>query len=332
MSISTSLLQANKTLEGTDEESEPKSYWKWSKVEFFPEESFQNWTTYATAISESGVRFNKTKSLVTYFWKLQLVQLVWQDLGHHILLRFPEGYNLLDPIVVVVLLITNTIAMLGTQGASKLNWIASLVCVVLICFVIIDGFVKGNPSNPSPFLSYAAGGGFQAAVLFWAYTGYTDRVKSVQCINLVYCLMVLLPSMLQKYTKMDANAAFSVAFQSVGMNKYLVAAGALKEMTSGLPVGGLGTARYTTQIARSHMIPPWFALLDHCKLGRFLFMIIGSSIGATVYYNRSAHESFVRFGICTLVMLVYYLFYGLHATYDIAHQKQDDFGNENITS
>ncbi|KAI3924621.1 hypothetical protein MKW92_044224 [Papaver armeniacum] len=358
---------------------------------------------------------------------------------------------MLDPIAVVVLLITNTIAMLGTRGASKLNWIASLVSVALIVFIIIAGFVKGT------------GGVFQAAaVLFWAYTGFDmvatmaeETEKPEKDIPIVvYCLMSLSLSMMQKYNEIDVNAAFSVAFQSVGMKwaKYLVAAGALKGMTTGLIVGGLGQARYTTQIARSHMIPPWFALVhpktgtpinaailvticsacvalfssldvlssvsslstlfifvlmavalivrryygrdnvtsevDLFKLGFFLFMIIGSSIGTSVYYNRNAngwigyiitipfwvlgnlgimiflpqqhfpkvwgvplvpwlpslsiglnlfligslgYDAFVRFGICTLVMLAYYLFCGLHATYDIAHQKQDDLIGKTCT-
>jgi APA family basic amino acid/polyamine antiporter len=30
-------------------------------------------------------------------------------------------------------------------------------------------------------------------------------------------------------------------------------------------------------------------------------------------------EAFERFGICTVVMLIYYVFFGLHATYDMAH-------------
>ncbi|MCL7050354.1 hypothetical protein MKW94_000735 [Papaver nudicaule] len=379
----------------------------------------------------------------------------------------PEGYNMLDPIAVAVLLITNGIAMLGTKGSSKLNWIASLFSLALIAFIVIAGCVKGSVENLTPFVPYGAGGVFQAAaVLFWAYTGFDmvatmaeetkkpekdipiGLIGSMSMITVVYCLMSLSLSMLQKYNEIDVNAAYSVAFQSVGMKwaKYLVAAGALKGMTTGLIVGGLGQARYTTQIARSHMIPPWFALVhpktgtpiyaallvticsacvalfssldvlssvsslstlfifmlmavalivrryyarnvtskvNLCKLYLFLFMIIGSSIGSSVYYNRNAKgwighaialpfwvlgklgimiflpqqhfptvwgvplvpwlpslsiglnlfligslgsEAFVRFGICTLVMLVYYLFCGLHATYDVAHQQQDDSG------
>ncbi|KAJ6705275.1 CATIONIC AMINO ACID TRANSPORTER 5 [Salix purpurea] len=76
-------------------------------------------------------------------------------------------------------------------------------------------------------------------------------------ITVIYCLMALTLSMMQKYTEIDTGAAYSVAFQSVGMNwaRYLVALGALKGMTTVLLVGALGQARYTTHIARAHMIP-----------------------------------------------------------------------------
>ena len=87
-------------------------------------------------------------------------------------------------------------------------------------------------------------------------------------ITVVYCLMALSPSMMQKYTEIDPDATYPVAFQSVRMKwaKYLVALGALKRMTTVLLVGALGQARYTTHIARAHMIPPWFALV-HPKTG-----------------------------------------------------------------
>ncbi|XLU48640.1 hypothetical protein S245_043454 [Arachis hypogaea] len=39
-------------------------------------------------------------------------------------------------------------------------------------------------------------------------------------------------------------------------------------------------------------------------------------------------SAFIRFGICTGVMLIYYFFFGLHATYDMAHQ-QKKLQNEN---
>jgi amino acid transporter len=224
----------------------------------------------------------------------------------------------------------------------------------------------------------------------------------------------------------------------------VVALGALKGMTSGLLVGALGQARYTTQIARTHMIPPYFALV-HPRTGTpvyatvavtlgaacvalfssldvlasvssistlfifalvavallvrryyvvgttspselrtflfFLALVVLSSIGMSVYYNSSragkwpgyvafgalwaagtaglalgpkkqrepkvygvplmpwlpatsvatnlflmgslGSLAYIRFGICTVVMLVYYALFGVHATYDMAHSGEE---------
>ncbi|CAH2040943.1 unnamed protein product, partial [Thlaspi arvense] len=80
----------------------------------------------------------------------------------------------------------------------------------------------------------------------------------------VYCLLAVTLCLMQDYRNVDVDAPFSVAFQAVGWNwaKYIVAAGALKGMTSVLLVGAVGQARYLTHIARTHMMPPWFAHVD----------------------------------------------------------------------
>jgi APA family basic amino acid/polyamine antiporter len=269
-------------------------------------------------------------------------------------------------------------------------------------------------------------------------------IGSMSMITVIYCLMALSLSMMQKYTDIDTGAPFSVAFQKVGMNwaKYVVAFGALKGMTTVLLVGGLGQARYIAHIARSHMIPPWFALVhpktgtpinatllitisssciafftgldvlsslisvstlfvfvmmpiallvrryyvtgvttkeNHLKFVIFLILIVASSMGISAYWGLRPNgwigyiitipiwffstlgmsifltqqrkprfwgvplvpwlpslsiatniflmgslesKAFLRFGICTLVMLVYYVFFGLHSTYDMAHQQE----------
>ncbi|XP_014490636.1 cationic amino acid transporter 8, vacuolar-like [Vigna radiata var. radiata] len=60
----------------------------------------------------------------------------------------------------------------------------------------------------------------------------------------------------------------SMSMITIGMSwaKYLVSICALKGMTTSLLVGSMGQARYTTRIVRSHMIPPFFALV-HPKIG-----------------------------------------------------------------
>ncbi|CAL5184455.1 unnamed protein product [Lathyrus oleraceus] len=379
--------------------------------------------------------------------------------AHHL----KDGYNLLDPIAVVVLLTAGTIAMISTRKTSLLNWIASAINTAVIIFVIIAGFLHADTSNLTPFLPYGVRGVFQAsAILYFAYGGFESLatmaeetknppkdipiglIGSMSVIIVIYSLMALSLSMMQKYTDIDTGAAFSIAFQKVGMNwaKYVVAFGALKGMTTVLLVGRLGQARYIVHIARSHMIPPWFALVhpktgtpinatllitltsacvafftsldvlsslisvstlfvfvlisiallvrryyvrgvttkeSQLKLVMFLFLIVGSSMGTSAYWGLRPngwigytvtvpvwffstigmsvfltqqrkprfwgvplvpwlpslsiattvflmgsleYEAFVRFAICTLVMLVYYVFFGLHSTYDMAHQQE----------
>ncbi|XP_058210308.1 cationic amino acid transporter 8, vacuolar-like [Rhododendron vialii] len=389
--------------------------------------------------------------------------------------KFAPGFNLLDPTAVGILVITNTIAMTGTKRTSCLNWISSIISASVIVFIIVMGFVHSKSSNLTPFFPYGAEGVFEAAaVVYWSYTGFDmvatmaeetknpsrdipiGLVGSMSVITVVYFLMALALTMMVKYTEIDVNAAYSVAFDRIGMNwaKYVVSICALKGMTTSLLVGSMGQARYTTQIARAHMIPPWFALvhpktgtpinatllvtLISCvvaffssldvlssvlsfstlfifmlmavallvrryyvkdvtpknELGKFiacLFVIIGSSIGVTALWNSNSRGwigytvaglfwfvgtlgmmllpkqrvpkvwgvplvpwlpslsigmnlfligslgrvAFFRFFICSAVMLLYYLFVGLHATYDLAYQDRqesklgDGKGNDN---
>ncbi|KAI5065269.1 hypothetical protein GOP47_0019964 [Adiantum capillus-veneris] len=192
-----------------------------------------------------------------------------------------NDFNLLDPIAVAVLLITGLVATWSTKATSLLNWIASLANMAIILFVIIAGLVHAEPANLTPFLPFGVRGIFKAAsVLFFAYLGFdavatmAEETKnpgkdipigllgSMIITTVLYCLMALTLSMMQPRTAIDPNAPFSLAFKARAgwaWAQYLVALGALKGMTTVLLVSALGQARYVTHIARTHMIPPWFA-------------------------------------------------------------------------
>ncbi|KAH9622332.1 hypothetical protein KSS87_017550 [Heliosperma pusillum] len=209
-----------------------------------------------------------------------------------------NGFNLLDPIAVIVLVITSIIAIISTRKTSIFNWIASAINTTVIIFIIVVGFSQGKASNLKPFLPFGVKGVFQAAaIIYFAYGGFDTLanlaeetknpprdipiglIGSMSCIMVIYCLMSLSLSMMQKYTEIDPNAAYSLAFQTVGLKwaKPLVALGALKGMTTVLLVGALGQARYTTHIARTHMIPPWFALI-HPKTGTPIYATLLTTI------------------------------------------------------
>eukprot|EP01018_Ginkgo_biloba_P031284 Gb_27326 [translate_table: standard] len=201
--------------------------------------------------------------------------------------NFAQDYNELDPIAIVILLITAAMAIASTKVTSRVNSIASIVHIVVILFVIIAGLTQAEKSNYSDFAPYGARGIFRAAaVLFFAYVGFDavstmaeetknpakdipiGLVGSMLVIITAYCLMALTLCLMQNYKQIDADAPFSVAFEKVGMKwaKYIVAFGALKGMTTVLMVSVVGQARYLTHIARTHMFPPWFALV-HEKTG-----------------------------------------------------------------
>lgn len=194
-----------------------------------------------------------------------------------------KDYNQLDPIAVAVCFIICIIAIRSTKGSSRLNYVASIIHIVVIVFIIICGLIKADTKNYTPFTPFGARGIFKAsAVLFFAYVGFDavstmaeetkdpardipiGLVGSMVITTTVYCLLAITLCLMQPYQSIDPKAPFSVAFKAVGWSwaQYIVAAGALKGMTSVLLVGAVGQARYLTHIARTHMMPPWFSYVD----------------------------------------------------------------------
>ncbi|KAI0524173.1 hypothetical protein KFK09_003537 [Dendrobium nobile] len=236
-----------------------------------------------------------------------------------------KEFNLLDPIAVVVLFVTAAAAMLSTKKTSYFNWVASAIHVVVIAFVIIAGFAHAKTENLSPFFPFGVEGVFRAAaIVYFAYGGFDNiatmaeetrnpsrdiplgLLGSMSIITVIYCLMALALGMMQRYTAIDPNAAYSVAFRNVGMRwaQYVVALGALKGMTTVLLVGAIGTARYTTHIARSHIIPPFFALV-HPKTATPIYATLLMTIArAIIAFFSSLHILASLLSISTLFIFM----------------------------
>ncbi|OAY31711.1 cationic amino acid transporter 1 [Manihot esculenta] len=373
----------------------------------------------------------------------------------------PDDYGHLDPIAVVVVSIICILAVISTKGSSRFNYIASIFHIVVILFIIIAGLVNADTKNYTDFVPNGPRGIFRAsAVLFFAYVGFDavatmaeetknpardipiGLVGSMTITTLLYCLLAVTLCLMVPYKQIDPDAPFSVAFQAVGWDwaKYIVAAGALKGMTTVLLVSAVGQARYLTHIARTHMMPPWLAQVhpktgtpinativmltataiiafftnlsilsnllsistlfifmlvalallvrryyvsgvttsaDHTKLIACILMILGASIATAAIWGAGGDgwigyvitlpiwflatlalhvfvpqarapklwgvplvpwipsasilinifllgsidgASFVRFGIWTVILLIYYFIFGLHASYDTAKE------------
>ncbi|KAI3927591.1 hypothetical protein MKX01_026524 [Papaver californicum] len=213
----------------------------------------------------------------------------------------PDDYGHLDPVAVGITMIICVLAVKSTKGSSRFNYVASILHVVVILFIIIARLTKADLKNYSSFSPLGARGVFKASsVLFFAYVGFdavstmeeetrnTGRdipiglVASMVITTIAYCLLAITLCLMQPYYEVDINAPYSVAFSAVGMDwaKYIVAAGAiLKGMTTVLLVGAVGQARYLTNIARTHMVPPCLVVscLKALKSGYFLNLISGLS-------------------------------------------------------
>lgn len=91
----------------------------------------------------------------------------------------PEGYNQLDPIAIGVIIAIGTLAVLSTKGSSRINYIASVIHIVVIVFIIVCGLIKADINNYTPFAPFGPRGVFKAsAVLFFAYVGF-DAVSTL---------------------------------------------------------------------------------------------------------------------------------------------------------
>ncbi|KAL1829525.1 hypothetical protein ACET3Z_007937 [Daucus carota] len=375
-----------------------------------------------------------------------------------------DGYNQLDPIAVIISVAICICASLSTKGSSRFNSLATVIHIGVMAFIIIAGLTKADTSNYETFMPFGIHGVLRAsAMLFFAYVGFdgvstlAEEVKNpgrdipigligaMLVVITTYCLVAATLCLMQPYSQVDVDAPYTIAFEAAGLNwaKYLVAFGALKGMTTVLLSNIIGQARYFTHIARTHLAPPFLAVInektrtpmnatiimtvanslvalftgldilanllsistlfifsqvsiallvrryyvsgetsicDRNKLIAFLTLILASAIGLAIFWVHGTsfvgytamaaiwflstlglklsvkearkprlwgvpfipwlpsasvainifimgsidRQSFIRFSAWTGLLLVYYFFIGLHATYDAAREAKKD--------
>nr|GEW57880.1 cationic amino acid transporter 6, chloroplastic-like [Tanacetum cinerariifolium] len=203
----------------------------------------------------------------------------------------PKGFNEIDLIAVLVIIILTVIICYSTRESSLLNMTLTALHILFILFVIIMGFWRGDtknfikpsdPSHPGGFFPFGAPGVFNGATLVYlSYIGYdavstlAEEVKdpvtdipigvtgSVILVTVLYCLMATSMSMLLPYDLINPEAPFSGAFigKAKGWNwvSNVIGVGASFGILTSLLVAMLGQARYLCVIGRSNIVPVWFA-------------------------------------------------------------------------
>ncbi|KAJ8644582.1 hypothetical protein MRB53_006330 [Persea americana] len=209
----------------------------------------------------------------------------------------PHGFNQLDLLAVVVVLIISLCICYSTKESSVLNMVLTALHLGFIFFIILLGFWRGdwknmvepsNPKSPGGFFPYGVGGVFNgAAMVYLSYIGYdavstmAEEVRnpatdipigvsgSVVAVTILYCLMAVSMSKLVPYDAIDVEAPFSAAFRGSkqwGWVSNVVGVGAGFGILTSLMVSMLGQARYLCVIGRSNVVPARFAKV-HPKTG-----------------------------------------------------------------
>ncbi|KAK1375558.1 Cationic amino acid transporter 1 [Heracleum sosnowskyi] len=194
-----------------------------------------------------------------------------------------DGYNQLDPIAVVISITICICASLSTKGSSRFNSLATIAHIGVMLFIIIAGLTKADTSNYETFAPFGIHGVLKAsAMLFFAFVGFdgvstlAEEVKNpgrdipigligaMLVVITTYCLLAATLCLMQPYSQVDVDAPYTIAFEAVGLDwaKYIVAFGALKGMTTVLLSTIIGEARYFTHIARTHLAPPFLAVIN----------------------------------------------------------------------
>jgi APA family basic amino acid/polyamine antiporter len=169
---------------------------------------------------------------------------------------------------------------LGMKSAARFETALVYLKVGIVLLVIVVGVFKINTANYSPFFPFGWGGALTgAATVFFAVFGYDAMstaaeeshdarrhmpkaiIYSLAISMVLYVLACLVLTGMVDYRDIDPNAAFSSAFESVGMETVglIIAVGAILGILTVLFTFMMGAARVWFSMSRDGLLPGWFA-------------------------------------------------------------------------
>ncbi|WP_242882413.1 amino acid permease [Actinomadura litoris] len=169
---------------------------------------------------------------------------------------------------------------LGMKNAARFETALVYLKVGIVLLVIVVGVFKIHSGNYSPFLPFGWSGAFTgAATVFFAVFGYDAMstaaeesqearkhmpkaiIYSLAISMVLYVLACLVLTGMVDYRDIDPNAAFSSAFDSVGMDALgaVIAVGAILGVLTVLFTFMMGATRVWFSMSRDGLLPAWFA-------------------------------------------------------------------------
>ena len=185
-----------------------------------------------------------------------------------------------DMIAVLLCLLIAFLLNRGIRTGARVETGLVVVKVAIVLAVILVGAFHIHAANLHPYFPYGFGGAVTgAATVFFAVFGYdamstaAEESKDAQKIlpraiimslaiaMVLYLLACTVLTGMQKYTDIDKESAFAVAFRSVGMPVFadVVAVGAILGIITVLFSFLLGASRVWFAISRDGLLPGWFA-------------------------------------------------------------------------
>ncbi|MBB5913023.1 APA family basic amino acid/polyamine antiporter [Nocardia transvalensis] len=190
-----------------------------------------------------------------------------------------EGHHV-DLFAALLCLLIAFLLNRGIKAAARFETVVVVIKVVVVIVVIVAGAFYIKHENYTPYFPFGFGGAVTgASTVFFAVFGYdamsTAAEESVDAkrhlpkaillslaISMVlYVLVCLVLTGMQRYTDINPKSGLSSAFESVGLSGLgsLIAAGAIVGIMTVLFTFMLGVTRIWYSMSRDGLLPRWFA-------------------------------------------------------------------------
>ncbi len=185
-----------------------------------------------------------------------------------------------DLFAALLCLLIAALLNLGIRAAARFETFVVVIKIAVVVVVIVVGFCHIDTANYHPYFPFGMSGAVTgAATVFFAVFGYdamsTAAEESVDAkrhlpkaillslaISMVlYVLVCLVLTGMQRYTDIDPESGLASAFASVGLPGLgsLIAAGAIVGIMTVLFTFMLGVTRVWYSMSRDGLLPKWFA-------------------------------------------------------------------------